>query len=159
MHNYCYLHQTITTIFRTLNFSTGDWNVFLRDIFILVRSNPRLCHASFRCNLYISRVFSTLFTLLSPPSSRPVRADTYGTLEITGLSPLFWKLLRPSVFRVHQSPFSFYTIPLSISCYSKSVCKVGISSRSSRINALVIRFTCLTYSFGDTRVIITNLFL
>lgn len=107
MHNYCYLHQIITTIFRTLNFSTGDWNVFLRDIFILVRSNPRLCHASFRCNLYISRVFSTLFTLLSPPSSRPVRADTHGTLEITGLSPLSWKLLRPSVFRVHQPSFPF----------------------------------------------------
>lgn len=108
----------------------------------------------FVCNLYISRVFSTLF---SPPPSSRVCTDT-------GHSRSLDYLLCPGSYSTEcvscSNPFSFYTIPLLSVCYSKSewVCKVGGYHHAAQGSTSLIQFTCL-YSFRDTRVIFTALFL
>lgn len=93
----------------------------------------RLCHASFRCNLYISRVFSMLFT--PPPSSR-LSVQTRDTRDHWIISFVL-EATRPSVFRVPQPLFLLHNPSLDLLLFEiwMAVCKVGISSRS-RINVL-----------------------
>lgn len=160
MHNYCYLHFYIKppppSFSEPWTFQREeDWNdCFLPDIFILVRSNPRLCHASFRLQpVHFSRVFHAFLSL---PSSR-ICTDT-------GHSRSLDYLLCPGSYSTEcvscSNPFSFYTIPLLSVCYSKSewVCKVGGYHHAAQGSTSLIQFTCL-YSFRDTRVIFTALFL
>lgn len=98
---------------------------------------------------FVTRVFVATCTFLacfpcfSPLPRLLVCLCRHGTLEITGLSPLSWKLLDRVCF-VCPNPFSFYTIPLSISCYSKSEwLYVKLGYHHVQGSTSLILFTCL----------------